>query len=291
MVSPFNQGSYEISPARVEYRQSPFEDRQTLNAEKIILTAKNLPKPIPVNFSGAVGQFDWEWLDQPKLKIGQGEAQVLKVKVSGYGNLDPVKTLVGSAAAQESIDSQGRIYTEKTFEWTLTFDQPGSFKVEYPSFIYFDPIQNKYQTLKNTKSLLIKVISQKTQGQVLDLSQPQAPQGRKPYAVIYKVIIGILIVIGVFLLYRFYQKPLTKLKRKYQKACRKSQNQVLVRDYLKDYYQYFYGQSLDALTITQIQNESVQKIMQVIEEQSYSSDPNKKATDLRPWLDFLKPKN
>jgi len=291
IVSPFNQGIYEISPARVEYRQSPFEERQILNGEKLVLTAKNLPKPIPINFSGAVGQFDWQWIDQPKLKIGQGETQTLRVKISGYGNLDPVKTFSKFRDAQESIDLQGRIYAEKTFEWTFTFDQPGSFKTEYPEFIYFDPVHQKYQTLKNVKSFSVRVSAQKTQGQVLDLNQPQLQNRTNSFDLIDKVIIGILIAAGIFLFYRFYQNPLAKLKRKYQKACQKSQNLILVRDYLRDYYLYFYGQSLDALTISQIQNEAVQKIAQVIEEQNYSTEPNKKATDLRPWLDLLKPKN
>jgi len=290
IVSPLNQGVYEISPARIEYRQSPFEDRQVLNGEKLILKAKNLPKPVPPNFSGAVGQFDWQWLGQPKLKIGQGEVQVLKVKISGYGNLDPVKNFDRFTDAQESIDSEGRIYTEKTFEWTLTFDQSGSFKTEYPEFIYFDPVQNKYQTLKNSKSFVVQVSPQKTQGQVLDLNQPQAQKRIDLSARLYKTVFGILIIGSLFLFYRFYQNPLAQLKRKYLKVYRQSENLVLVKNYLRDYYAYFYNQSLDALTISQIQNEAVQKIMQVIEEQRYSSDPNKKATDLRPWLDLLKPK-
>jgi hypothetical protein len=87
------------------------------------------------------------------------------------------------------------------------------------------------------------------------------------------------------------QKPFEKLQRKYQKVLNKSNDFDLVYQYLRDYYLLIHGQSLDGLALAQIKDETVQKIIQVIEEQKYSTAANKKATDLRPWLDLLKPKN
>jgi hypothetical protein len=281
IVSPLHSGTFQIEPARIEFRQTPFEDRQVLNAETVILTAKNLPRPVPPNFSGAVGQFDWVWLDPPQLQMRQGENQTLRVKVSGRGNLDPVNTFTRVIDSQEKIDEQGRIYSEKTFEWTFTFDQPGMQKLEYPIFVYFDPFQNKYQFLKYSKTLQVQVAVQKNQSQVLDLNPPLVQNKNKGFVVFY--LSALVFMAG--LLYKGYrgsQNPFFKLKRKYQKVFRKPQDLNLVQSYLRDYYQYFYQQSLEALPLSQIQNEFVKKIAETIEEQKYAAVENKKSHGLAP---------
>jgi hypothetical protein len=294
IVSPLTGGRFEIKPARIEYRQSPYEELKKLESEKILITAHELPRPVPKNFSGAVGQFEWQWAEIPSQKYFEGETIVLKVKIWGKGNLDPVNIFgTNPETPQENIDSEGIVRSEKIFNYQVTLDHSGEFLISYPEFVYFDPHLKKYATLKMPSSLKIWVLSQKSQGLVVDLNPPSDPQNQKSNGL---MVIGSLLLLGLGVgggtyFYLRSQKPFEKLQRKYQKVLNKSNDFDLVYQYLRDYYLLIHGQSLDGLALAQIKDETVQKIIQVIEEQKYSTAANKKATDLRPWLDLLKPKN
>ncbi|WP_149275377.1 BatD family protein [Pareuzebyella sediminis] len=140
------------------------QTNKTVSAGNRIINVKPLPQAgKPVNFSGAVGNFDFA-VTTSKTVLNASESLQAKVQVSGKGNLKlfqlPEPNLPGSLEVyepefEESVrttlsGSQGKVSNNYTIV--------PSFKGKYPipsiSFTYFDPNSEMYKTLSSDEIVI-----------------------------------------------------------------------------------------------------------------------------------------
>jgi len=170
VLYPQKSGNLEIEPLSLEVtvdvpttKRDFFGGRiysqtnKTVSAGRRTINVKALPeKGKPVNFSGAVGDFNFS-VTTSKTVLNASESLQAKVEVSGKGNLKlfqlPEPNLPGSLEVyepefEESVrttlsGSQGKVSNNYTIV--------PSFKGKYPipsiSFTYFDPNAKTYKTL------------------------------------------------------------------------------------------------------------------------------------------------
>jgi BatD DUF11 like domain len=134
-------------------------------AKPVELTVNPLPvSGRPVDFAGAVGNFDLSAEGSPK-RVKMGDPVTMKIKVSGQGNFDRVTSPVlkdstgwrsyppsNTFHADDDIATRGA----KTFEMAVI---PEVRKTEMPvfQFSYFDPIAGKYVTrVSQPEALLVE---------------------------------------------------------------------------------------------------------------------------------------
>jgi hypothetical protein len=120
-----------------------------------------LPAPVPPDFSGAIGSFQWTVSATPT-NVNAGDPITLRAVVTGRGNLDNVKLPdfnwpdirtyqpTSSVASSDPLGIEG----SKTFEQVLV-PQGGSVR-EIPAFslAYFDPAKNVYLKLEQAATPL-----------------------------------------------------------------------------------------------------------------------------------------
>lgn len=179
VLYPQKSGKLEIEPLSLEVsidvpsnKRDFFGGRiysqanKTVSAGNRSINVKPLPeKGKPVNFSGAVGNFDFS-VSTTKTELNASESLQAKVEVSGKGNLKlfqlpepnlPSALEVYEPEFEESVrttlsGSQGKVSNNYTIV--------PSFKGKYPipgiSFTYFDPNSESYKTL-TSKEIMINV--------------------------------------------------------------------------------------------------------------------------------------
>ncbi|NHF58870.1 protein BatD [Flavobacteriaceae bacterium TP-CH-4] len=186
VLYPQRAGKLEIEPLSLEVtvdvptaRRDFFgravyaSTNKTVSAGRRTLNVRQLPEQgKPADFSGAVGDFDFE-VTTSKTDLNASESLQAKVEVRGKGNLKlfqlPEPSLPGSLEVYEPefeenvrttlSGSQGKVSNNYTIV--------PSFKGKYPippvSFSYFDPKTEKYRTLSSDE-IIINVLSGPTSG-------------------------------------------------------------------------------------------------------------------------------
>ncbi len=150
MDDPFNDPFFtDPFAGRGEQREITF------SSETTTLEVKPLPPNAPPNFSGAVGHFNLTSDVKPKT-AQVGDPLTVTASIAGRGNFDRV----GAPSLEDErgwhtyppsqnfkADDDIGISGTKTFEMVLTPNEP---KKEVPPlvFSYFDPLKEKYVTLK-----------------------------------------------------------------------------------------------------------------------------------------------
>ncbi len=180
VLYPQKSGKLEIEPLSLEVtvdvptnKRDFFGGRiysqtnKTVSAGNRTITVKELPlQGKPINFGGAVGNFDFS-VTTSKTKLNASESLQAKVEVSGKGNLKlfqlpepnlPSSLEVYDPEFEESVRTtlsgmQGKVSNNYTIV--------PSFKGKYPipsiSFSYFDPATEKYKSL-SSEEILIDVV-------------------------------------------------------------------------------------------------------------------------------------
>lgn len=132
--------------------------RVRLASKEKTLKIRDLPPNAPASFTGAVGSFNLEaGFDKTELKTN--EAVNLKVRVAGSGNLRLIETPrfefpssfeVFDPKTSDRINTTSQGATgSKNFEYVAIPRGPGNFDLGAMEFSYFDPIKEKYITLKS----------------------------------------------------------------------------------------------------------------------------------------------
>lgn len=150
--------------------------RRPLKSKPAKLKIRDLPQNAPASFTGAVGKYNLE-ASFDKTDIKTNEAVNLNVRVAGSGNLKLIETpKLDFPGGFEVFDPKitDRINTtsqgatgSRTFDYVAIPRAPGKFDLGNLEFTYFDPLKEKYVTLKS-KSLELTVEA--------DGSQPTGPQ-------------------------------------------------------------------------------------------------------------------
>lgn len=139
-------------------------DRKNINSNSLQLNVKSPFKNAPMAFTGAVGDFQVKH-SISKRKATTDDAIVLAVRLSGNGDVktirapemvvpQKVESYDPKTTLERMINATDSIRGEKTFEYLITFSEPGNFTLT-PSFAYFNPNSNKFITQNDTLKILI----------------------------------------------------------------------------------------------------------------------------------------
>ncbi len=138
--------------------------KRNLVSKPITVNVRPLP-PAPVDFSGAVGNFNINArLDKNETK--QNEPVTVTTTITGCGNLrnvDKPEIKIPGFRVYESGQevttsvSKGKIMENKVFKTILIPNRCGDFEIQGFNFVFFDPAKQKYQT-ETSGSLNFKVL-------------------------------------------------------------------------------------------------------------------------------------
>jgi len=177
VLYPQKSGKLEIEPLSLDIdvqlpsnRRNMFgqvvvvEDNKRVSAGARMINVKPLPEAgKPVDFSGAVGKFDFKAVPS-KTNLKNGESLDLTVSVSGTGNLKLFtlpKPVVPSA-----LEMYDPVHTENvttplsgmagkiTDKYTIIPQFKGKYPIKPMSFSYFDLASGKYKTIASPEIMI-----------------------------------------------------------------------------------------------------------------------------------------
>ena len=183
LLIPTKSGRLAIDPMKMDIvigvptgRADFFGNVMTKNIKKEFSSAKKviIPKDLPlegkpVDFTGAVGNFDFEvTLSKDALKAN--ESSQIKVAVSGKGNLKlfelpTVETPAELEKYQPERKENVKVATNGlsgsvTDTYTVVPQYKGKYKIPSVNFSFFDPNTKKYNTI-STEDLYVNVLEGK----------------------------------------------------------------------------------------------------------------------------------
>ncbi|WP_333660261.1 BatD family protein [Chishuiella changwenlii] len=167
-VFPQKAGKIEIDPFSVDvilpttYGAEPVEIR----SNAVTITARELPEEgKPKNFTGAVGQFKMN-TSVDKKELSTNESVNYDVEIVGTGNFNAISLPEIKAPKNLEKFSPKKRDAYKTYdtgmkgkvaeETVLVPNEGGSYTISPVEFSYFDPVKEKYVTLKSD-SINLKV--------------------------------------------------------------------------------------------------------------------------------------
>lgn len=151
-------GTYTIKPAIFEfYGFSPnsfFAEPYTLSTKPLTVTIKSLPPNPPNNFSDIIGQFKMNTKLEPRVLTVKDSATLI-ITLTGKGNFQNIEdigfvadsTIEIYSSKSDMIINNKDIKTKK-WEILLVPSKPGKFKLKSNDFVFFDPEQDKYISLR-----------------------------------------------------------------------------------------------------------------------------------------------
>ncbi|MBU3820485.1 BatD family protein [Flavobacteriaceae bacterium XHP0103] len=166
---------------------------RTISAGRKTINVKPLPEQgKPLDFSGAVGSFDFK-VTTTKTQLDASESLQAKVEVTGNGNMKlfnlPKLTLPSSLEVYEPEHNE-KVSTDLSGmrgSISDTYTVVPQFKGKYPipsiSFSYFDPKTETYKT-RSSEEIVIDVLEGPVSGAVATTNQ--VPQGEKQQVVLNK---------------------------------------------------------------------------------------------------------
>ncbi len=176
---PLRTGTLTIEPmvlnTIIRYPSRGFFDfgrRATFSVKSNRISIKVLQLPSegkPDDFIEAVGQYSLS-AEVDRNELPAGEALSLKVRVSGYGNIETVTMPQPILPTDfEDFDHQvkvskdekgGKLYGIKEVEYVLVPRSQGEYEIPSIAFSYFDPKKKKY-IQQETEPIMIKVLKGK----------------------------------------------------------------------------------------------------------------------------------
>jgi hypothetical protein len=172
-VFPTRAGSLQVDPLRIETEvhvpkrsrnlfdrffslDGEYEEKE-IASPPVPIRVRPLPGSAPASFHGAVGSFRMQAsVDQRAVEAG--EPVEVTVRVNGAGNLSTLPPLpVDWPDAFDTYDPDvstklertgDRLQGRKTFRYVLVPDEAGTFELPAVRFTYFDPAEERYETLQ-----------------------------------------------------------------------------------------------------------------------------------------------
>ena len=141
---------------------------ETISSNSINLIVKDLPKPIPQSFSGAVGDFS-ATISKVNKEYSTSDAIQMVLTVQGDGNLNTIKPqLISNDSLFEISESktsdlikvaeEPRLINSKKYEYLFTPKRKGQL-VLIPKFTYFNTAKSQFITFSD--SITINIVESK----------------------------------------------------------------------------------------------------------------------------------
>lgn len=154
---------------------------ENVQTNPVTLEFKPLPSGAPVSFSGAVGKFSAEFSIQQS-SLPANSTLTMRLKISGNGDekklTAPVLELPLSVelydprqVAHTDDNLPDQYHYSREYEYLLVPKQEGRLTL-LPSFTFFDPVQEQYQTIVDT--IVLQVLTgQERQAAILNRETPE----------------------------------------------------------------------------------------------------------------------
>jgi len=161
---PQQAGTLEIPPARLQLaiveendRTGFFFNRRVRPAfyttNSLVINVKTLPPGGPENFSGAVGEYDFQ-VTINRREVSTDDAISIGMLITGNGDVkrvqapplllsDSFEVYAPKVVEEQMTEIQGEITGRKVIEYLILPKYPGEYSIS-PSFYYFDTQENKY---------------------------------------------------------------------------------------------------------------------------------------------------
>lgn len=250
VMFPVGSGIISIQPFEVylPYRSNGFNVVSSVPTVEIV----PLPGNAPVEFIGAVGEFEVEQNVDAK-KIKQGDIVQVNVVVSGKGNLHAIEAPVlplpkgmstyGDAEVKEDyiFNSQGAV-GKITYTYHVQVTKEGDQTIKPVKIAYFNPKEEKYVSIEAPKAIQIAVAgdpsfnidteTDSTETSTFADEKNLKEQNNKTLfssdnQILWVGIGGAIVLAGIllFFIFRRKRKPEEKLPKKETKTITKSVSQ------------------------------------------------------------------
>lgn len=124
--------------------------KRNLQSDVVLINVKDLPTPIPSNFSGLIGEHEFH-LDTGKSRLIVNEPLDLKLTVTGVGALENLEApILLKNEALEEFETNGELKiidsnrATKIFEYTFLAKDNLTLPAKNTSLSFFDPVSEKY---------------------------------------------------------------------------------------------------------------------------------------------------
>ncbi len=161
---PQQSGSLRLGPAKVRLlveqggAMGAFlgPKAMLMSTEPVGLEVKPLPEPVPENFSGAVGRYEWSVsVDSSQVTTDDAITVTIQLKGNGDGkrvaapglNLPKsMEVFAPRVASEEEYETVELVQHRKIFEYVILPHEPGAYSLT-PLFLFFDPDSLRYCAL------------------------------------------------------------------------------------------------------------------------------------------------
>ena len=169
---PLKLIKYKVAKNPSFFGRNRMEDYETFYSKPKKVEVRELP-PHPLKERVAVG--DYRLAEKiNSLEMNTGESFNYTFNVIGEGNISAMEEPVvpttdafdfyAPNVKQDITRSSGRVTGTKSFNYYGIPNEPGTYKLgDYFSWIYFNPEEEKYDTLKSQQTLVVKGESRKNQ--------------------------------------------------------------------------------------------------------------------------------
>ena len=132
---------------------------ELISSKPITINVKELPKPKPKGFLGAVGVLDIS-AKVNKKELNANDAITYSVKITGTGNIELIDAMkidfpedfeVYDPKINDRIFEGGNKRSTKTYEYLLIPRYKGNYEIPTYNFVFFNTKTKKYQTIKTAK--------------------------------------------------------------------------------------------------------------------------------------------
>jgi hypothetical protein len=153
----------------------------------VSLFVKELPRPIPTEFIGAVGRFEGK-IEISDNSIRPGQGFFIKTLLRGEGDLntighpvyqmpDPIELYNSKMIFEDRQTGTDRVKVQKVFEQFCQVDQGGTWEIN-PHFYYFDVDQEAYVLVEELFTLEVKGSPMASQNSILELVEGESEDKR-----------------------------------------------------------------------------------------------------------------
>lgn len=154
LLYPTTAGEITIEPARLTIPGDFFSPGVELKTEPVTVQVQSLPPNAPVDFNGAVGQFEIAATVGPA-QVKVNEPVTLRVKLTGAGNIEKLPPPVWpelpgwrSFESKAVTTTSDQIGGSSEYERLMVPGSPGQFTIPAIRYTYFDPATGQYQTIQ-----------------------------------------------------------------------------------------------------------------------------------------------
>lgn len=180
-----------------------------LQSAPIKLTVLPLPEPMPDNFSGAVGRYEWE-VEAAGDSLSTDDALTLTVNLRGNGNprlfqpqkwpLPPgLEMFDPKIQSEETYENGEQVLDSKTLEFVILPKEPGVYSFS-PELIYFNPDSNRYCSLRTDAPVQFYVAAGKNYSlpttPAEPMPEPESPPPTPRWAWLLGLGVGLLLFGG-----------------------------------------------------------------------------------------------